>query len=120
MMEPLETTADNSGNEGLLNARIATSPDAVAAFCKRWYITELALFGSVLRGDFHEDSDIDVLIEFETGSLPGIRFVSMATELSQLFGRPVDVLTRSAVERSPNYIRRKEILGSAEVIYATG
>ena len=78
----------------------------------------MSLFGSVLRDDFDLESDIDVLVEFEPGGVPGIQFVSMASELSQLLGRPVDVLTRSAVERSPNHIRRKGILESAEVIYA--
>ena len=100
-----------------MNARIDIPSDEIAAFCKRWQITELALFGSVLRDDFSPDSDIDVLVEFEPGRTPGLRFVSMSMELSELFGRPVDVLTRSSVERSPNYLRRKAILDSAEVIY---
>ncbi len=100
-----------------MNARIDIPSDEIAAFCKRWQITELALFGSVLRDDFSPDSDIDVLVEFEPGRTPGLRFVSMSMELSELFGMPVDVLTRSSVERSPNYLRRKAILDSAEVIY---
>ena len=78
----------------------------------------MSLFGSVLRDDFDPESDIDVLVEFEPGGVPGIQFVSMASELSHLLDRPVDVLTRSAIERSPNHIRRKGILESAEVIYA--
>ena len=78
----------------------------------------MSLFGSVLRDDFDPESDIDVLVEFEPGGVPGIQFVSMASELSHLLGRPVDVLTRSAIERSSNHIRRKGILESAEVIYA--
>ena len=118
MTESLKTENRKSGNGERLNARIETSPDAVAAFCQRWHVAELALFGSVLRDDFGPGSDIDVLVRFETGAVPGLRFVSMASELSHLFGRPVDVMTRSALERSPNYIRRKEILESAEVIYA--
>lgn len=94
------------------------SPEAIADFCKRWQVAELSLFGSVLRDDFGRGSDIDILVEFEPGGAPGLQFVSMVSELSRLLGRPVDVVTRSAVERSPNYIRRKEILKSAEVIYA--
>lgn len=101
-----------------MGLNISVPHDQVAAFCKRWHVAELALFGSVLRDDFNPESDIDVLIEFESDRMPGIRFVRMATELSELFGRHVDVLTRFSVERSPNYIRRKEILESAEVIYA--
>lgn len=79
----------------------------------------MSLFGSVLRDDFRSDSDIDVLISFKQGKVPGLQFVTMASELEQLFGKPVDVLTRAAVERSRNYIRKKEILDSAEVVYAT-
>ena len=101
-----------------MTARIDIAPDTITAFCKRWQIVELALFGSVLRDDFGPESDVDVLVEFEPGRTPGLRFESMVTELSRLFGRPVDVLTRSSVQRSRNYIRRKEILKSAEVIYA--
>ena len=80
----------------------------------------MALFGSVLRGGFDRESDIDVPVQFEPGRTPGLRFASVAAELSALVGRPVDVLTRSSVERSPNYLRRNEILDSAEVIYAAG
>ena len=98
--------------------RIMVSPELIAQFCKRWHIREMALFGSVLRDDFDCKSDLDVLVEFRPDGVPGLRFVSMASDLSGLLERPVDVLTRSAVERSPNYIRRKEILESARVIYA--
>ena len=95
-------------------------PEAeVSAFCKRWRVTELALFGSVLRDDFGPDSDIDVLIQFESEPTPGLfGIVRMERELSELFGRPVDLLTRGAVENSRNYIRRKAILDSARVVYA--
>ena len=98
--------------------RILASPAAIADFCKRWQVAELALFGSVLRDDYGRKSDIDVLVEFASDGVPGLEFVTMAAELSRLLGRPVDILTRSAVERSQNHIRRREILESAEVIYA--
>ena len=101
-----------------LHARLDTLSEVVRAFCRRWHVAELALFGSVLRDDFNPGSDIDVLVEFEKGSTPGLRFVTMANELSSMLGRRVDVLTRSSVEHSPNYIRRREILESADVIYA--
>lgn len=95
------------------------SRDDIAAFCKRWGVAALALFGSVLRSDFRDDSDIDVLLTFREG----IRYtlfdlVRMSDELEALFGRPVDVLDRQAVEQSQNYLRRDSILSSAEVIYA--
>ena len=103
-----------------LSPRILASPDAIGEFCKRWQVAELALFGSVLRDDYDRKSDIDVLVEFAPDGVPGLEFVTMASELSSLLGRPVDILTRSAVERSQNPIRRQEILESAEVIYAAG
>lgn len=101
-----------------MNANLNIPQNRVAEFCRTHGIASLAIFGSALRDDFGPGSDIDVLVEFEPGRTPGLDFVSMADELSGLFGRRVDVLTRSAVERSRNYIRRKAILGSAKVIYA--
>ena len=101
-----------------MNPAVSVPADRLAAFCRANGIRKLSVFGSALRDDFGPESDIDVLVEFAPGRTPGFRFVGIAAELSELFGRPVDVLTHSSVERSPNYIRRKEILDSAEVIYA--
>lgn len=102
-----------------MNAHIAIPPEQVAAFCKRWKVTELALFGSVLRDDFGPESDVDVLVRFESEHTPGLfGIVRMERELSELFGRQVDLVTRGAVENSRNYIRRKAILNSAQVVYA--
>lgn len=106
-----------SGNEAL-SSRLMAAPAAIAGFCDRWRVAELSLFGSVLRDDYDRESDIDVLVEFERNGTPGLEFVRMAAELSNLLGRPVDVITRPAVERSQNHIRRQEILESAEIIYA--
>jgi predicted nucleotidyltransferase len=93
--------------------------DAVVAFCRRWNVTELAFFGSVLRDDFRPDSDIDVLVTFAPGATPGLfALVEMQDELAAIFGRDVDLLTRSAVESSHNWIRRKEILSTAETFDA--
>ena len=103
-----------------MNPAVSIPADRLAAFCRANSIRKLAIFGSALREDFGPDGDIDLLVEFAPGRTPGFRFIGMADELSELFGRHVDVLTRSLVERSPNYIRRKEILDSAEVIYAAG
>ncbi len=98
---------------------IAIPEDALRAFCARWQVSELALFGSVLRGDFRPDSDIDVLIQFDPAARwTLLDFVEMRDELADLFGRPVDLVSRRAVERSRNAIRRREILDSARVIYA--
>ena len=93
--------------------------DTIGAFCKRWQVTELALFGSVLRDDFGPESDVDVLVEFEEEARHTLfDMVHMEEELQEIFGRQVDLLTRRGVENSRNYIRRKAILNSARVIYA--
>ncbi len=97
----------------------SASLDNIRAFCRRWNIVEFALFGSVLRDDFHPDSDVDVLVAFREGVRYSLfDLARMADELETLFGRRVDLLDRQAVAQSPNYIRRAAILGSAEVVYA--
>ncbi len=100
-------------------SQIGIDPNQLAAFCERWKIGELALFGSVLREDFRPDSDIDLLVTF----MPGARWslfdlAHMQAELEEMFGRQVDLVEREAVEKSSNYIRRKSILRNPEVIYA--
>ena len=102
-----------------MNARIALPSDGLTTFCQRWQITELALFGSVLREDFGPDSDVDVLVSFEP-RVPHtlLDIVRMQEELSGMLGRKVDLIERTEVEQSRNYIRRKTILQSAETIYA--
>ncbi len=91
---------------------------AMEAFCDRWGVKELAVFGSVLRNDFGPDSDIDVLVRFRSQRTPGLfGVVRMQRELAELSGRAVDLVHRPAIERSRNYIRRRAILGSARVVY---
>ncbi len=91
---------------------------AVANFCQRWQIAEFYLFGSVLRGDFRSDSDIDATVKFAPNSRCGLfELVRMKRELEAVFGRDVDLLTKKSIEQSENWIRRKEILGSARLIY---
>jgi hypothetical protein len=91
----------------------------IADFCRRWKITEFALFGSALRNDFRHDSDIDVLVSFAPDTAWGLfDHVTMQDELQAIFNCKVDLINRRAIERSRNPIRRKAILTSAEVIYA--
>jgi hypothetical protein len=93
--------------------------DRVADFCRRHRIRELALFGSVLREDFRPDSDVDILVEFEPEAHHGLfALARMQSELEEILGRGVDLVERSAIENSRNYIRRKAILSSAETVYA--
>ena len=102
-----------------MTARIDIPSDGIAAFCKRWQVTEFALFGSVLRDDFGPDSDIDVLVAFKDGARHTLfDMVEMEEQLKTLFGREVDLAERAGIEMSRNYIRRKAILQSAETIYA--
>ncbi|MBI5668290.1 MAG: nucleotidyltransferase family protein [Chloroflexi bacterium] len=91
----------------------------IKAFCQRWGISELALFGSVLRDDFSPDSDVDVLVTFKPGREPRFAdLLKMEAELEMIFGRKVDLGEREVIEKDPNYVRRKAILKSAQVIYA--
>jgi len=100
------------------SARIKTDADALAQFCQRWGVLELSLFGSVLRDDFRPDSDVDVLVSFAPGSRHSLfDLVSMEEELRTIVGRQVDLVERSAVEQSENYIRRKAILERLEPLY---
>lgn len=83
----------------------------IAEFCRRHHIKKLALFGSVLRDDFRPNSDIDVLVEFEPGHVPGLAFFTMQEELSRLLGRRVDLNTPGFLSR---YFR-DQVLGQADV-----
>ena len=87
---------------------------AVSAFCRRHHIARLALFGSVLRDDFGPNSDVDVLVEFQAGHVPGLAFISIERELSELLGgRTVDMVT-------PKFLNariRDRVLRDAEPLY---
>ena len=102
-----------------MNARIDRYQGEIADLCRRWQVTELALFGSILRDDFGPHSDIDVLVSFAPGTRRTLTdIIRMQDELSGVLGRPTELVERSAVEASRNYIRRAEILQSAEAVYA--
>ena len=91
--------------------QIAVSPNRIEAFCHRWKVRELSLFGSVLRDDFGPDSDVDVLVTFADDARWGLFDLGrMEDELRAIFGRDVDLVTRRAVDESPNWVRRKHIL----------
>src|SRR5262249_7224839 len=92
----------------------------IAEFCRKWNVTEFALFGSVLRDDFRPDSDVDVLVTFAPNSHPSLfDHVYMQDELAALFHRPVDLVNKRGVEKSRNPLRRREILSSAQVLHVT-
>jgi predicted nucleotidyltransferase len=93
--------------------------DEMVELCRRWKIVELSLFGSALREDFRPDSDVDLLVRFAPDAHWSLfDHAQMELELVSLLGREVDLVNRSAVERSQNWIRREEILGTARPLYA--
>ena len=102
-----------------MNFNLSIPADHLAEYCRFNGIVRLAIFGSALRADFGPDSDIDLLVDFEPGQAVSLFDIAgMEQEFSELFDRKVDLIERPAVERSRNYIRRAEILGTAETIYA--
>ena len=101
-----------------MSTHVPIDRDTIADFCRRWKISELALFGSVLRDDFRPDSDVDVLVTFAPEADWSLfDHVDMQEELSGILGRKVDLVSRRAIERSANWIRRRAILSTAEPYY---
>jgi predicted nucleotidyltransferase len=94
-------------------ARVDLDRRALADFCRRHHVRRLALFGSVLRDDFGPESDVDVLVEFEPGHVPGLAFFAMQDELSAIIGRKVDLNTPGFLSR---YFR-DQVLAEAETQY---
>src|SRR5688572_4801629 len=98
--------------------RISLHDETLDGFCRRWKIAELSAFGSVLREDFRADSDIDLLASFQPDARHSIfDVIRMEEELGGMLGRKVDLIEKRAIERSDNFLRRREILDSARVIY---
>ncbi|MEM9448245.1 MAG: nucleotidyltransferase family protein [Cyanobacteria bacterium P01_E01_bin.6] len=103
--------------QSLVGDKINVSSAQVTQFCQRWNIIEFALFGSVLRDDFHPDSDIDVLVTFSSDSRWSLfDWVDMKDELEALFDRKVDIADKEGLK---NPYRRHEILRTQRVIYAS-
>ncbi len=95
------------------------STEQIAAFCQKWGVVELSVFGSVLRDDFTQGSDIDILYVMRPDAHYRYeQWEAMRLELSQLMKRPVDFVSKMGLQQSKNWIRRREILGTAQVIYA--
>ncbi len=100
---------------------ISLPMEQIAAFCRRWRIREMALFGSVLRDDFGPDSDVDFMVTYHDDAKPGWPAVlDMEEQLAAVVGRRVEVAERYRVEAGENYIRRRHILNTAETIYVEG
>ena len=98
-------------------ARIGVPKDRIEAFCRKWKVKELSLFGSALRGDLGPDSDVDVLVELAPHhGLSLYDWVDMIDELKEIFGREVDLVAKGGLK---NPFRRREILQTAEVVYSS-
>lgn len=102
-----------------LRPDLSISRHQLADLCEHWQIVELACFGSILRDDFRPDSDIDLLVTFaDNARITFFDLDEIERQLSPLFcNRPVDVVTRRAIEQSHNPIRRHNILDSAQTLY---
>ncbi len=110
------TTAQS---QATLYNRLGITADQLAAFCDHWQVAELALFGSILRDDFHANSDIDLLVSYQPQAQRGLlEKVAMKEELESLVNRKVDLVSKKAIENSRNWIRRQNILNSIQVVYA--
>lgn len=92
--------------------------EEIEIFCRRWNVWKLELFGSVLRRDFGPESDIDLMVTFASDAHPSLfDLVAMQDELKTILERDVDLVDRSSVEQSHNWVRRKEILSSTLPVY---
>jgi uncharacterized protein len=97
--------------------KIEVPQQALADFCRRNHILKLSFFGSVLSDSFNPESDIDVLVEFEQGHVPGLALIRMQAELSQILGgRPVDLVTIKFLNRH----MQNKIRTEAQVQYVQG
>lgn len=99
-----------------MSTQVEIDQERIADFCRKWQITELALFGSVLRDDFRPDSDVDVLVTFAPEAKWSLMdLAEIEIELTEIFGRGVDLVEKDALK---NPFRRYAILTSKEVLYA--
>lgn len=105
----------------VINPVITSIPaEQFAQFCQRWRIRQLALFGSALRDDFRPDSDLDMLVTFAPDAKWSLfDHIQMQSELERLFKRRVDLISRSALEQSPNWLLRDEILKTARIVFSS-
>ena len=99
----------------MVSDKIDIPRDELADFCRRWKVVRLSLFGSVSREDFGPDSDLDVLVEFKPGHVPGLAFFTMERELSELLGRKVDLNTPGWLSKH----FRDQVMAEAKVYYVS-
>lgn len=113
VIQILHSLPDVGQQEVMKTVPIDIPKTAIIKFCQRYSIRKLSLFGSVLRDDFTDQSDVDVLVEFLPQKTPGLAIVTMADELSHLLGRVVDLRTPAELSRYFRY----QVLQEAVVVY---
>ena len=100
---------------------VRLQPEVLTHWCRRWKVRELAVFGSLLRPDFDATSDIDLLVTFDADAAWSLLdHERMEQELSDAIGRKVDLVSRTGLERSANWIRRRDILETARQLDVQG
>jgi len=101
-----------------MSLQIDVPMENIEAFCRKWKVRRMWLFGSVLREDFGPESDVDVMVEFAPEAMWSLLdLVGAEQEMSAIVGRPVDLIERQCVEQSANWIRRRHILENARTLY---
>jgi predicted nucleotidyltransferase len=108
--------SDAKAGNSQVKGHVYIPKDKLADFCRRHHIRRLALFGSVLRDDFRPDSDVDVLVEFEPGYVPGFDFVAIEDELSEMLARKVDLRTPQDL----SHYFREQVVREAKALYVAG
>ncbi|MDB9494058.1 nucleotidyltransferase domain-containing protein [Spirulina major CS-329] len=104
-----------------LNNRFKLSRQELIDFCQRWGITKMAVFGSILRHDFHAESDIDLLITFAPDARQGLlTLAKIKHELESCLHRPIDLVVEASVQMSDNWIRQHEIFRTTQIVYEQG
>lgn len=100
-----------------LATRLEVDAGRLAALCERYQVSRLSVFGSASRGEMGPESDIDVLVEFRTGTRTGlVEFAGLMLALTEMWGRRVDLVSRAALRPA----LRERILGEAQLLYAAG
>ena len=110
-------TSEHGGQMStIVQDRLHIPMDALSELCQQYFVRELELFGSVLRDDFRDDSDIDILVEFEPDAPIGlIEYVRLQRELATLLGRSVDLVEKAGLKP----LIRDHIIASARPLYAS-
>ncbi len=105
-------------NSNFIHQRLKLSEIEITRICKQWNITKLSLFGSILREDFNQDSDIDILIQFAPYARQGLlTLAKLKHYLEDMTQRSVDIVVQESIENSENWIRKEQILNTAQIIY---